>query len=48
MGEEREKKNIKTYEMIQNLVTNDLNHLEGGEVLDGVDEHVAVNADEML
>jgi hypothetical protein len=43
-----EKRKVKTYEMIQNLVTNDLNHLERGEVLDGIDEHVAMDADEML
>ena len=34
--------------MVENLVADDLDHFEGSHGLDGVDEHVAVDADEVL
>lgn len=37
-----------TYEVVQQLLTDDLDHLEGGLGSHRVDKHIAVNADEVL
>jgi hypothetical protein len=34
--------------VIEDLVTDDLDHLEGGQRRHGIHEHVAVDADEVL
>lgn len=39
---------METHEVVQNLIPNNLDHLERGQRRDAVDEHVAVDADEVL
>ena len=36
------------YQVVQNLVSDDLYHIEGGSRIDRVNDHVAMNANEMF
>lgn len=40
--------NCETYQVVQQLLADDLDHLEGGFGRHRVDKHIAVNADEVL
>ena len=37
-----------THQVVQDLVTNDLNHLERGQRRHGIDKHVAMDADKVF
>ena len=41
-------KGRKTYQVVENLVPDHLDHLERGQRRDAVDQHVAVDADKVL